>query len=60
MSWPQEDAITQGVVETLRVNMGLKPGELLLVVTDVPRARDWRSATPPQDPPVLCNDTVAR
>jgi leucyl aminopeptidase (aminopeptidase T) len=42
MSWPQKDAITQGVVDMLRVNMGLKSGEALLVVTDVPRSVDWQ------------------
>lgn len=43
MSWPQKEAIAQGVVDMLRVNMGLKPGEALLVVTDVPRTIDWQS-----------------
>jgi leucyl aminopeptidase (aminopeptidase T) len=43
MSWPQQEAITAGVIETLRVNMELKPGESLLVATDVPRAGDWQS-----------------
>jgi leucyl aminopeptidase (aminopeptidase T) len=43
MSWPQQEAITEGVVETLQVNMGLRPGESLLVATDVPRASDWQS-----------------
>jgi aminopeptidase len=43
MSWPQKEAITQGVVDMLRVNMGLKSGETLLVVTDVPRPVDWQN-----------------
>ena len=43
MSWPQKEAITQGVLEMLRVNMELKPGETLLVATDVPRAQDWQT-----------------
>ena len=43
MNWPQKQAITQGVVDMLRVNMGLKPGETLLVATDVPRSQDWQT-----------------
>jgi leucyl aminopeptidase (aminopeptidase T) len=43
MSWPQKEAIAQGVVDMLRVNMGLKPGETLLVVTDTPRPIDWQN-----------------
>jgi aminopeptidase len=43
MSWPQKEAIAQGVVDMLRVNMGLKPGETLLVVTDTPRPVDWQN-----------------
>jgi leucyl aminopeptidase (aminopeptidase T) len=43
MSWPQKEAITQGVMDMLRVNMGLKSGEVLLVVTDTPRPEDWHN-----------------
>jgi len=43
MSWPRKEAITQGVLDMLHVNMGLKPGETLLVVTDVPRTHDWQA-----------------
>ncbi len=42
MSWPEKEIITQGVVDMLRVNMNLKAGEKLLVVSDVPRLADWR------------------
>lgn len=45
MSWPQKDAIAQGVMNMLQVNMGLKSGEALLVVTDVPRIQDWHKET---------------
>jgi len=44
MSWLSREAITQGVLNMLRVNMGLRPGERLLVVTDIPRPRDWQVA----------------
>lgn len=43
MSWPETQAITQGVADMLKVNMGLKAGEALLVATDVPRAKDWQT-----------------
>jgi len=45
MSWPTKEAITPGVINMLRVNMGLKAGERLLVATDVPRAEDWQNET---------------
>ncbi|UCC88414.1 MAG: hypothetical protein JSV81_03645 [Anaerolineales bacterium] len=45
MSWLQEEAITQAVIDMLTVNMGLKPGEKLLVVADVPRIIDWQTET---------------
>jgi leucyl aminopeptidase (aminopeptidase T) len=47
MSWPRKDEIAQGVVAMLRVNMGLKAGERVLVATDVPRAGDWQTVAPP-------------
>jgi leucyl aminopeptidase (aminopeptidase T) len=43
MSWSQKEAITQGVMDLMRVNMGLKSGEALLVVTDAPRTVDWKN-----------------
>jgi leucyl aminopeptidase (aminopeptidase T) len=43
MSWPQRDKISQSVLAMLQVNMGLQPGERLLVVSDVPGKRDWKS-----------------
>jgi leucyl aminopeptidase (aminopeptidase T) len=46
MSWPQKQAITQGVVDMLQTNMGLKDGETLVVATDVPRTGDWRDESP--------------
>jgi len=43
MNSPKGEAITSGVIDMLRVNMGLKPGETLLIVTDVPSAHDWQT-----------------
>jgi leucyl aminopeptidase (aminopeptidase T) len=37
----QPKSIQAGVESMLRSNMGLQPGERLLVVTDVPAERDW-------------------
>ena len=39
---PQKDKIAQGVVDMLRVNMGLRAHERLLVISDVPRLGDWQ------------------
>ena len=43
MSWPQKDQIRQGVLDMLQVNMGLKEGEKLLVVTDLLTPLQWSS-----------------
>lgn len=43
MSWPQKDQIRQGVLDMLKVNMGLKEGEKLLVVTDLLTPLQWSS-----------------
>ena len=42
MRWPDKDAIAAGVVEMLKVNMGLSSGETLVVVSDVPRVSEWQ------------------
>ena len=41
MGWPQKDQIRQGVLDMLQVNMGLKGGEKLLVVTDLLTPLQW-------------------
>jgi leucyl aminopeptidase (aminopeptidase T) len=43
MTWPEKEAITPAVVDMLRVNMGLKPQETLLVMADIPRSEDWQA-----------------
>jgi len=43
MSWPDKNTITQSVVDMLNVNMKLKAGEQLLVVSDYPRPEDWHN-----------------
>ncbi len=42
MGWPVRKLIEQGVLSMLQVNMGLKEGERLLVVTDPPSLDHWR------------------
>lgn len=41
MTWADIERITPGVQMMLEVNMGWRPGERLLVVTDVPRPENW-------------------
>jgi leucyl aminopeptidase (aminopeptidase T) len=43
MSWPQKEEIKQGVIDMLRVNMSLKEGERLLVISDLPHIHDWQT-----------------
>ena len=37
----KRDKIEQSVADMLRVNMGLKKGEKLLVITDIPHSEEW-------------------
>jgi leucyl aminopeptidase (aminopeptidase T) len=43
MAWLVKDKIRQGVLDMLGVNMGLRDGERLLVVTDPPNITQWKS-----------------
>lgn len=43
MGWPQKSQIRQGALAMLRVNMGLKEGEKLLVLTDLLTPLQWSS-----------------
>jgi len=45
MSWPNKEQIRQGVLDMLHINMGLKEGEKLLVVTDLLTPLQWHSLT---------------
>jgi leucyl aminopeptidase (aminopeptidase T) len=40
-----KEKIVSGVVNMLKVNMGLKDGEKVLVVTDIPTAEEWKTKT---------------
>lgn len=39
------EKIEQGVVNMFKINMGVKAGEKILVVTDFPTAEEWRTKT---------------
>lgn len=60
MSWASIDNIIVGVINLLRVNMELKPGENLLVMTDIPRPIDWESETPIKLEEMLERNMLAR
>lgn len=60
MSWPQKDKIYRGVLDMLRVNMGLRSGEKLLVVTDLPTATQWREKGEAQLKGALVRAMLAR
>jgi leucyl aminopeptidase (aminopeptidase T) len=60
MSWPEKLAITRGAVDMLRVNMGLKTGETLVVATDVPRTGEWQTASPDRLADMLERAMLAR
>jgi aminopeptidase len=42
----ESSGIVRAVTDLLRVNMGLRAGERLLVVTDMPRRQDWQGEAP--------------
>ena len=43
MRWPEKDAVRDGVMEMLKVNMGLRAGESVLVVSDLPDVSAWQN-----------------
>jgi leucyl aminopeptidase (aminopeptidase T) len=60
MNWPQKRKIRQGVLDLLRVNMGLQSGEKLLVVTDLPTAAQWKEKGEAQLKEALARAMLAR
>jgi leucyl aminopeptidase (aminopeptidase T) len=42
---PDKEKLVNGTVNMLRVNMGLKEGEKIVVMTDVPTAEEWKTKT---------------
>ena len=41
----EKEKLVNGVVNMLKVNMGLKDGEKVVVVTDIPTAAEWVTKT---------------
>jgi len=60
MSWPERQAITQGVVAMLQVNMALRDGETPVVATDVPRTGEWQTESPDRLADMLERAMLAR
>ncbi|NIN65865.1 MAG: aminopeptidase [Anaerolineae bacterium] len=60
MSWPVREKIEEGVLSMLRVNMGLKEGERLLVVTDPPDLSLWQDKSPAELTSQLERSMLAR
>ncbi len=60
MNWPEKETIADGVVNMLRVNMGLQAGERLLMVTDVPCASEWQDEAPARLGAMLTRAMLAR
>lgn len=42
MAWVDREAIVQGTLAMLRVNMGARAGERILVLTDLPTSEQWQ------------------
>jgi len=42
---PDKEKLVNGTVNMLKVNMGLKDGEKIVVITDVPTAEEWKAKT---------------
>jgi len=55
-----KEKIKQGVVNMFQVNMGLKAGEKVLVVTDVPTMDDWRKKTSEQLTDIVQRTVLAK
>jgi leucyl aminopeptidase (aminopeptidase T) len=41
VAWIDREAITPGVLSMLKVNMGIRDGESLLILTDLPTSEQW-------------------
>lgn len=46
MRWIDREAILPGTLEMFRVNLGVRPGERVLVLADVPTAAQWEQFAP--------------
>lgn len=60
MSWPNKEVITPSVIDMLRVNMNMQPGEKLLVISDVPQLGEWQQVSLPLLTEALERPVLAR
>jgi len=56
----EKDRIREGVINMFRVNMGVKEGERLLVVTDLPQREEWQQRDSSQLSGVLKRSMLAK
>jgi len=60
MTWIDRTAILPGALDMLRVNMGVQPGERILVLTDTPTAEQWERFGAPDIEVMLRRAYLAR
>jgi leucyl aminopeptidase (aminopeptidase T) len=60
MEWVGKDRIGAGVINMLRVNMGIKESERLLVVTDLPQQEAWQQRDSAQLSQILKRSMLAK
>ncbi len=60
MEWIEKDRIREGVINMFRVNMGVKEGERLLVVTDLPQQEAWQQRDSAQLSEILKRSVLAK
>lgn len=60
MAWIDRDAIVYGTGSMLRVNMGVRPGERVLVLTDLPTPEQWGRLAAPDIEVMLRRAYLAR
>jgi len=60
MSWIDREAILPGVLEMLHTNMGVRAGERILVLADVPTAAMWEQSAPDDLEVMLRRAVLAR
>jgi leucyl aminopeptidase (aminopeptidase T) len=60
MEWIEKDRIREGVINMFRVNMGVREGERLLVVTDLPQREAWQQRDSAQLSQILKRSMLAK
>ena len=60
MEWIEKDRIREGVINMFKINMGVKEGERLLVVTDLPQRGEWQQRDSPQLSHILKRSMLAK